>query len=308
MASENMGLVPSQRLENGLNSQLGFQDDSLRFNCGGVAPQSRVGDPGPKTRELSGFIDDRYFQGQGSEFRRSIYPADGTTHAPSVGEGSEGDEDDEDEDDDDDDEEGDDDDEVDEGDGEVDGLVVLDDAAKNNNNRNSSSHSRAAGNISNGTAKHHPSFVGSNRELMAKDSSTVQSTNSSRAIGEHQRQGRVGHYQNAITIAEAEGDIYYSQFLQGPDGAASAHKEIAAQDGCGFSGRGESGESLRAILSDPITGALMDDAMILPCGHSFGSGGIQHVYRTKACCTCSQSISEDSAAPNLCMFKHSVVN
>lgn len=24
-------------------------------------------------------------------------------------------------------------------------------------------------------------------------------------------------------------------------------------------------------------GALMDDAMILPCGHSFGGGGIQHV-------------------------------
>lgn len=26
-------------------------------------------------------------------------------------------------------------------------------------------------------------------------------------------------------------------------------------------------------------GALMDDAMILPCGHSFGSGGMQQVYR-----------------------------
>jgi len=23
----------------------------------------------------------------------------------------------------------------------------------------------------------------------------------------------------------------------------------------------------------------MDDAMILPCGHSFGSGGVQHVIR-----------------------------
>ena len=26
-------------------------------------------------------------------------------------------------------------------------------------------------------------------------------------------------------------------------------------------------------------GVLMDDAMILPCGHSFGGGGIQHVIR-----------------------------
>lgn len=23
----------------------------------------------------------------------------------------------------------------------------------------------------------------------------------------------------------------------------------------------------------------MDDAMILPCGHSFGAGGLQHVHR-----------------------------
>lgn len=26
-------------------------------------------------------------------------------------------------------------------------------------------------------------------------------------------------------------------------------------------------------------GALMDDAMILPCGHSFGGGGMQHVIK-----------------------------
>ncbi|KAL2526817.1 U-box domain-containing protein 62 [Abeliophyllum distichum] len=61
----------------------------------------------------------------------------------------------------------------------------------------------------------------------------------------------------------------------------------------------ESQESLRTILSDPLTGALMDDAMILPCGHSFGSGGMQQIIRMKACYTCSQSVSEDSIAPNL---------
>ena len=26
-------------------------------------------------------------------------------------------------------------------------------------------------------------------------------------------------------------------------------------------------------------GVLMDDAMILSCGHSYGSGGMQHIYR-----------------------------
>ncbi|OAY70452.1 U-box domain-containing protein 62 [Ananas comosus] len=53
-------------------------------------------------------------------------------------------------------------------------------------------------------------------------------------------------------------------------------------------------------------GTLMDDAMILPCGHSFGSSGMQHVYRMvslrKACCKCAQSISEDSVRPNFGMI------
>lgn len=31
-------------------------------------------------------------------------------------------------------------------------------------------------------------------------------------------------------------------------------------------------------------GALMDDAMILPCGHSFGGGGIRHVIRMVSSC------------------------
>ncbi|XP_044460753.1 U-box domain-containing protein 62-like [Mangifera indica] len=43
----------------------------------------------------------------------------------------------------------------------------------------------------------------------------------------------------------------------------------------------------------------MDDAMILPCGHSFGAAGIRQVLRNKACCTCSQPVSEDSISPNL---------
>lgn len=163
MASEEVGFVPPQRLENGLNSQLLYQDEALRFNCG--APQRRVGDPGPKTRELSSFMDekmfcverDRYFHTQGAEFRRSMYGdapverpdsrnwnGNGNTPTPS-GEGSEG------EDDDDDDDEEDDDDEVDEGDGEVEGLVTVDDASKNNN------HS-SADKIGNGKAKDHSSF------------------------------------------------------------------------------------------------------------------------------------------------------
>ncbi|XP_009133445.2 U-box domain-containing protein 63 [Brassica rapa] len=58
-------------------------------------------------------------------------------------------------------------------------------------------------------------------------------------------------------------------------------------------------ESLKSILSDPVTGVLMSDATILPCGHSFGAGGLKEVKRMKACFTCSQPTSEGSEKPNL---------
>lgn len=64
---------------------------------------------------------------------------------------------------------------------------------------------------------------------------------------------------NAVIIASVDGDMYYNQYLQGPEGSNAAHKEMGFENGCGFSGRkeahysNESGESLRTILSDPIT-------------------------------------------------------
>lgn len=33
------------------------------------------------------------------------------------------------------------------------------------------------------------------------------------------------------------------------------------------------------IFSAACRGTLMDDAVILSCGHSFGSSGMQHVYK-----------------------------
>ncbi|KAL3652299.1 hypothetical protein CASFOL_001980 [Castilleja foliolosa] len=106
----------------------------------------------------------------------------------------------------------------------------------------------------------------------------------------------------------SSGEMYYSQYLNGTEGpsTSSGQKDVLVlENGCGFSGSKESsyrsdcGDSLRVILSDPVTGTLMEDAMILPCGHSYGSSGIQEVVRKKACCTCSQPVSEGSIAPNL---------
>ncbi|XP_058207379.1 U-box domain-containing protein 62 isoform X2 [Rhododendron vialii] len=261
MASEDMGLVPPQRLDtNGLTSQMVFQQEGLRFNSRPVA------DPSPKTRELSGFIDDRYFQSQGAaaDFRRSLYVDDGNRLGQSLngngqggGEGSEGDEEEEDDDDD-------------EEDDEEDDMEERE--------------------------------VGSSRGLMhsGNDNSNARAT----VNGNHQ-QGRSNQYHNAVTIADANGDLYYSQYPHGLEGSGSGQKGVGVENGCGGSGRKEgsysteSGESLRMILSDPLTGALMDDAIILPCGHSFGGGGVQQVLRNKACCTCSHPVSEESVSPNL---------
>lgn len=112
MSGNEMGLVQPQT---GLNSQLLFQDDPLRFNS--LAPQSRgVGDPVPKAREIpSGFLESRYFPAppphpQPSEFRHGPYaddprhdggaPQNWSDNNDSSADGSEGNDEDDDDDDD----------------------------------------------------------------------------------------------------------------------------------------------------------------------------------------------------------------
>ncbi|KAF9595759.1 hypothetical protein IFM89_003501 [Coptis chinensis] len=273
-------------MENGLNSQLVFQDETLQFNCG-ASPQRRIVENGRKGREMSGFVTEkmfsiegeRYFGTQSSEFRRNMnvfedsginrerrenlnWNNEGSTDTPS-GEGSEGDEEEEDDDVDEDD---------DEGDGEVEGLVGLENNSignKNTNNNNNSSGSvHSSGNNEKANLQKQSSSLGSSRGVLMKDGNNVNGVHSANNIrgscssGQHHQQGRVNHFENAVSIAEP--DLYYSQFLQGPEG-----------------------------------GTLMDDAMILPCGHSFGSGGLQHVFKMRVCYTCQQSVTEDSVAPNL---------
>ncbi|TYI85716.1 hypothetical protein E1A91_D04G015000v1 [Gossypium mustelinum] len=307
-------------LQNGLNV---FQADPIRaFNWG---PQSTTR-PGPKTRELTGFMDDKMFSfppSQPSEFRSSniFSAAAATADAASADRRdppnhhhrnwersargfSTNSGDDESDEDDVDDEEDEDDDGHDGGDGDQNDNNHNNSININNrsNSGNETVNNAGSGNpekMGNGKAKH--SFVGGScRELVVKEG----------GIGQGVREGN--NYQNAVTIAGPDGDIYYTQFLLGGEGSAASgggngQKDILVENGggYGFSGRkdvpffSESGESLRDILSDPVTRALMDDAMILPCGHSFGAAGIQHVLRMKACCICSDSVSEELVAPNL---------
>ncbi|KAG7999234.1 hypothetical protein I3843_01G298300 [Carya illinoinensis] len=313
MSSEDIGMGPSHP------HHMVFQDEALplRFNCS--ATQRRLPDhPDLKTQNLTGFVDDKLFFSphQGAHFRRSDWNANGTATTPSPDESDDEDEDEDEED----------------GNVEVERLVGGHEESGTNNNstgykidRNIHANtSNGCGSVHGGTDKiengkakyHHSTLVGStsSREVLLKDGSMSQSANDATSEDHHHQLGslRLGGYQDAVTIAEPDhGELYYSQYLQATEGstavAASGHKDtvVVLDNSGGFSGRKdvfistESKESLREILSDPITGALMDDAMILPCGHSFGGGGMQHVTRTKACSTCSQSISGDSIAPNL---------
>ncbi|XP_047182167.1 U-box domain-containing protein 62 isoform X2 [Vigna umbellata] len=258
MSSEDITLVPDQRIENGLSSPLVFQDDPLRFNC--PTPQRRVGDPGPKTRELGAFIDekmfidrDRFFAAQNPDFRRYAdcssrqdprnWTVNGTAATPS--EDDESDEDDEDDEDEDDDE----------GDTEVEGLVgggSKREIIANNNGGGGNLPS-----VANGKAH---AFV-SGRELLGKDGGEIGQLVLSNVNGggdEDHRQEGLGKSQNSVTVADTDCEEYYSHYLQGADGA-SGHKVMVDDGGCGFSGRKdamystESGESLRNILSDPVT-------------------------------------------------------
>ncbi|ERN04162.1 hypothetical protein AMTRI_Chr08g209660 [Amborella trichopoda] len=145
------------------------------------------------------------------------------------------------------------------------------------------------------------SALGSNRGGLVNDP-IVQSSNNIRGSSSQHLHFRFGRrYDNAITVAEHDG--YFSRTSHGLGSSLSQ----GDNGSCGFSGRkdlalsNDSNDTLRRIFSDPVTGILMDDAMILSCGHSFGSGGIQHVLRAQACYTCGQPISADSMAPNLAL-------
>eukprot|EP00897_Mesotaenium_endlicherianum_P005214 jgi/Mesen1/4720/ME000241S03759 len=58
---------------------------------------------------------------------------------------------------------------------------------------------------------------------------------------------------------------------------------------------------LREILSDPLTGHYLEDAMVGRCGHSFGSATLRRVRETGSCTVCGGAVDAMTLVPNLAL-------
>ncbi|KAF8398752.1 hypothetical protein HHK36_014610 [Tetracentron sinense] len=56
--------------------------------------------------------------------------------------------------------------------------------------------------------------------------------------------------------------------------------------------------SLRSVLSDPFSGAFLEDAMVVSCGHSFGGLTLGKVIETSRCILCDAEIECRPPIPN----------
>ncbi|KAL0358239.1 UNVERIFIED_CONTAM: U-box domain-containing protein 62 [Sesamum calycinum] len=56
--------------------------------------------------------------------------------------------------------------------------------------------------------------------------------------------------------------------------------------------------SLRSVLSDPLSGAFLEDAMLVSCGHSFGGLMLRKVIEMSKCTLCNSEIEAGSLIPN----------
>ncbi|KAK1326448.1 U-box domain-containing protein 63 [Acorus calamus] len=56
--------------------------------------------------------------------------------------------------------------------------------------------------------------------------------------------------------------------------------------------------SLRSVLSDPLSGAFLEDAVLVSCGHSFGGQMLNKIMEMGRCTICNAEIEAGSFIPN----------
>lgn len=295
MASEKLGMVPSQQMHNGLIShphphphahphpQLVYPE----FACSSQAPHRRsaaAGDPGPKssTQELTAsFLDHRHFyqhhhqpppaqpQTQTTEFRHQ-WNNSRSSATPSGGEASE----DDDVEDDDDDEDDDNDDEDNSQNIATVAKINHTDANEKFSNSNDNQKLKQLSALGKWKEENFQMFNIFLRYRYTRDFSglafnfcifififftiiVIKEGNSVQI-----RNGGSNDNNNSIEARNIGEEVYYAHYLHGAEGlsSSSGQKDImTVENGCGNSKRkescysSESQESLRTILSDPLT-------------------------------------------------------
>eukprot|EP00250_Pteridium_aquilinum_P014354 c21933_g1_i1 orf=716-2584(+) len=102
------------------------------------------------------------------------------------------------------------------------------------------------------------------------------------------------------TVCEGFTPVLVSKFLEGLNVADS----MAGNRGGSpllqeYKAHSKSDASLRMLLSDPLTGDILEDAFTaLTCGHSFGGGTLKRVTETQKCSTCGAAVSFERLIPN----------
>ncbi|KAK6931848.1 hypothetical protein RJ641_003641 [Dillenia turbinata] len=56
--------------------------------------------------------------------------------------------------------------------------------------------------------------------------------------------------------------------------------------------------TLRSVLSDPLSGSFLEDAVVVSCGHSFGGLMLRRVIEASRCTLCNAEIETGSLVPN----------
>ncbi|KAK4756133.1 hypothetical protein SAY87_009890 [Trapa incisa] len=91
--------------------------------------------------------------------------------------------------------------------------------------------------------------------------------------------------------------ISFSQFMD--DLSAEEDALCQGPEKAHATGSNQSKEqTLRSVLSDPISGAFLEDAMVISCGHSFGGMMLERVIEMARCILCSTEIGTVPLIPN----------
>lgn len=101
-------------------------------------------------------------------------------------------------------------------------------------------------------------------------------------------------------IPQSYGPISVSQFMdelaaEELIGSRCDNADVAAQNNV------NKDPSLRSVLSDPLSGTFLEDAMLVSCGHSFGGLMLRRVIETSRCTLCNAEIETGSLIPNLAL-------